>query len=207
MSYMDEQIIQVEKSIQENDTTRHSEDFVQKEVDTQSIFENNITVYGVPINFSERTILNGKGLIFMPTDFEELNSDDISIVYPLGNPPQSVFGNSHLDFTIGFNHTKHSLPSEAMKEFAKVVKVLLEKAGPKVRFFGEGFIQKDNLTMSTLEFTSHTLTDVVYNMMFFSVLDSKVLIGFINFNSKNMKRCKPIAKEVINSFSIFERGQ
>lgn len=207
MGYMDEKIIQVETNIKENDKKRHSEDFVQTEIDTQSIFENNITVYGVPIKFSKRIILNERCSIFMPTDFEELDSDDIAIVYPLGNPPQSVFGNSHFDFTIGFNHTEHSLPSEAMKEFAKVVKVLLEKAGPKVHFFGENFIQKDNLTMSTLEFTSHTLTDVVYNMMFFSVLDAKVLIGFINFNSKNMKRCKPIAKEVINSFAIFERGQ
>ena len=42
--------------------------------------------------------------------------------------------------------------------------------------------------------------DTVYNYMFFSSLEDRVLIGFINFNIKYQERYRPIAEEMIQSF-------
>lgn len=206
MSHLDEKLINIEKDIKKAEEESHTDDQVQKEVSTQSIYDNNITVYGMPIKFGERVILEDKAKIYIPTDFEELDVEEIALLYPLGNKPQTVFGNSYFDFTVGFNHTEHRLPDNLMVEFSKVVKILLEKSGPKVRIFKEDSFNTNGTTISTLEFTSHTLTDVVYNMMFFSSLEERVLIGFINFNSKNLKRNKSIALEVIKSFE-YAKGE
>lgn len=206
MSNLDETLIDIENDMKTAEEESHTDDAVQKEVDTQSIYDTHITVYGMPIQFAERSVLQERAKIYMPKDFEELSAEEIELLYPLGNRPQIVFGNSYFDFTIGFNHTDHKMPDTMMVEFAKVVKTLLEKAGPKVRIFKEDAFEVNETQFSSLEFTSHTLTDVVYNMMFFTSLEEKVLIGFINFNSKNLKRHKAIAMEVIKSF-CFMKGE
>ncbi len=209
MNQSDETLIKLQNEISDMDKKAHEEDEVQKEIDNQSIFDNNITVYGLPIKFSSRQILDGKAKIHMPTDFEELDQEEIAVIYPLGNKPQAVYGNTYFEFSIGFNHTQHNLPDTMMVELRSVVKALLEKAGPKIRIFKEKELinnkgQINETKMSTLEFTSHTLTDVMYNMMFFTSIDDRVLIGFINFSTKNLKRHQAIATEVIKSFEIIK---
>ena len=54
--------------------------------------------------------------------------------------------------------------------------------------------------MSYLELISHSVTDTVYYYIFFSSLEDRVLIGFINFNIKYQERYRPIAEEMIQSF-------
>lgn len=58
--------------------------------------------------------------------------------------------------------------------------------------------------ISSMELISHSITETVYNIMFFSSLEGRVLIGFINFNYKFQERYKPIAREILQSFRFIE---
>jgi hypothetical protein len=140
----------------------------------------------------------------MPEDFREFSQEEINAVYLLGNKPEVVYGNSYLGFSIGFHYTSNEVPNEYMGDFVKIAKMVLEKSGPKVNIYSEKVKKTGNHMVSSLELVSHTVTDTIYNVMFYSSLEGKVLIGFINFNYQYLNRYKTIAEEMLTSFRFIE---
>lgn len=204
MSYKDEELVTMKKKLVEYNEERYSEENIDKEIAEQSIFNNNITIYDIPVNFGEYLLLNEKISILMPTDFNLLDKDIVEKLYPLGNPPQEVYSNSYIDLNIGFSLTGHIITNDAITDFSQVVKSMLEKTGPNVKFYGDNFIKSDENNIAILEFVSHTIDNIIYNLMFFCSIENKVLIGFINFKIENIKRIKPLAREIITSIKILK---
>lgn len=203
MGNVDEEILKQREAMETFEKERFSKETIEKE-NAQSIFDGEIEVNKIPVRFSERELLDNRIGIWMPDDFEELPPETIAAIYLLGNKPDMVFGNSYLTFSIGFHYTEHEVPNEYMGDFAKIARMILDKSGPKVKILSEKVRQTGRHTVSSLELLSHTITDTVYNVMFFSSLEGRVLIGFINFNYKFKDRYRPIAKEILQSFRFVE---
>jgi hypothetical protein len=196
---MDEKILKQKEAMEQFEKQRFSKETIEEE-NKQSIFDGTIQINQIPVSFSERLLLDGSIGIWMPGDFEPLSQEAINAIYLLGNKPDMVFGNTYLNFSVGFHYTDHEVPEEYMGEFGKLAKVLLERMGPKTHIYGQKVRKVGEHTISTLELVSHTVTDSVYNIMFFSSLNRRVLIGFINFNYKYFNRYHSIAEEMLQSF-------
>lgn len=203
MENKDEEILRQQEAAREYERQRFSKETIEEEK-KQSIFDGEILIHKVPVTFAERTLLEDKVGIWMPEDFEELPKEAIEAIYLLGNKPDIVFANDYLNFSVGFHYTQHEVPNEFMGDFLKIVKLILERSGPKVRIISEKIRKTETYTVSKLELVSHTITDTVYNIMFFSSLEGKVLIGFIHFNYSFLERYKPIAEEMWQSFRFIE---
>lgn len=203
MESVDEKIIKQREAMEEFERQRFSRKTIEKE-NEQSIVEGTIEINKIPVEFSERLLFDGQIGIWMPVDFEELSQENINAIYLLGNKPDMVFGNSYLNFSIGFHYTENEVPEEYMGEFGKLARMILERMGPKTNIYAQKTQVKGKHTISWLEFTSHTVTDTVYNIMFFSSFKGRVLIGFINFHYNFLKRYKKIAEEILESFCFKE---
>lgn len=203
MGSIDETILKQRKAMEEFEKQRFSKETIEEEKQ-QSIFEGSININKIPVTFSERALFDDRVGIWMPEDFESLPREAIAAIYLLGNKPELVFGNSYLNFSVGFHYTEHEVPNEYMGDFSKITRMILEKSGPRVRIMSEKSKRIGTHRMSSLELISHSITDTVYNIMFFTSLEGKVLIGFINFNYKYQERYIPIAKEILQSFRFLE---
>lgn len=203
MENVDEKILKQKQMMEEFDKQRFEKETIDKE-NQSSIFDGQIEIHKIPVTFAERTLLDNKIAIWMPEDFEEFTKEEIDAVYLLGNKPDVVYGNSYLNFSVGFHYTSNEVPNEYMGDFLKIAKMVLEKSGPKVTIYSEKVKKKGNHTVSSMELVSHTITDAIYNIMFYSSLNGKVLIGFINFNYNYLNRYKTIAKEMLESFRFVE---
>lgn len=206
MKNIDEEILKQRAAMEQFEKQRFSKETVEKE-NKQSIFAGEILVNKIPVTFAEKLLIENKVGIWMPEDFEALSEEAIAAIYLLGNKPELVMGNSYLTFSVGFHYTQHEVPNEYMGDFLKIAKLTLERSGPKVRIVSEKVQKTGKHTVSSLELISHTVTDSVYNIMFFSSLEGRVLIGFINFNCKFMERYKSIAREMLQSFRFIEDEQ
>lgn len=203
MKNVDEEILKQKNAMEEFEKQRFAKETVEEE-NKQSIFDGEISVNRIPVTFQERLLLDQKIGIWMPDDFEELSPEAIAAIYLLGNKPELVLGNSYLNFSVGFHYTQHEVPNEYMGDFLKIARLTLERSGPKVRIMSEKVRQVGKHTVSSMELISHTITDSVYNIMFFSSLEGRVLLGFINFNYKFLNRYKTIAGEMLESFHFVE---
>lgn len=203
MENVDEKILKQRVAMEEFEKQRFAKETIEEEI-KQSIFDGIIHVNKIPVTFSERTLLQDKIAIWMPEDFEELTPEEIASIYILGNKPELVLGNTYLNLSVGFHYTENVVPNEFMGDFVKIAKVVFNRIGPKVRIISEKVHKVGKHTVSSLECVSHTITDEIYNVMFFSSLEGKVLIGFINFNIKFRERYKAIVDEMLQSFRFIE---
>lgn len=201
MEFMDEQILKVRKQMDEQIKINYSEETIKKELE-QSIYDGNIEINGIPVQFSEREILDGKAVIWMPTDFALMTKEEIERQYPLGNRPQVVYYNSYLPLTVVLNHTVNEIPDQHIQEMAAFAKRMLDRCGPKTKFFLDENFMSGSHHISVLNFTSATLTSIIFNKMFVISLEGRVLIGNINFDNKFSKRYEKLATEIVHSVKI-----
>ncbi len=203
---IDEEIIKQREEMEAFERQRFSKETEEAEKH-QSVFDGEILIHKVPVTFAERPLFSDKVSIWMPEDFEAYTPEMIAAVYLLGNKPDMVFGNSYLNFSVGFRYTEHKVPDAFMGDFPKIVRLVLEQSGPKVRILSEKVRKTEKHTISSLELISHTIEDTVYNVMFFCSLDERVLMGFINFSFRFLDRYKPIAEEMLQSFRFLDEEE
>ena len=180
---------------------RHSDEVVEEEL-KQSIYDDVVTVFGIPVIFKEFDIIEDKAVIRMPSDFIARSEDEIASVYFLGSKPQYVFSNGYLNFMLAFHWTESRIPEDAVFDFLRFAKQAIERIGPKARILEEERLEKDGQKVAILQMIAQTIDSVNYNIMFFTVLEGRLLIGSLTFEQKYRKRLLPLALEIVKSFSI-----
>lgn len=203
MEQADEKILEQKAAALKFEQQCFSDETIGKE-NEQSIFDGTIDIHGISVSFSERKLYDGQVGLWLPDDFMEWTPEMVAESYLLGNKPDFVLGNGYLDFFVGFHDTGNRVPDEQMEEFVKLARLMIERSGPKAAIYSQKVCKAGRRTVSSLELVTHAITGAVYNVMFFSSFQNKVLIGFINFNYKYRKRYRPIAKEILKSFHYIE---
>ena len=179
----------------------HSDEVVEEEL-KQSIYDDVVTIFGIPVIFKEFDIIEDKAVIRMPSDFIARSDDEIASVYFLGSKPQYVFSNGYLNFMLAFHWTESRIPEDAVFDFLRFAKQAIERIGPKARILEEERLGKDGQKTAILQMIAQTIDSVNYNIMFFTVLEGRLLIGSLTFEQKYRKRLLPLALEIVKSFSI-----
>ena len=116
--------------------------------------------------------------------------------------PKLVLGNDYLDLFVGFRYTEHEIPEESMGEFLKIVRMMLEQTGSRIKILAEKETEVGTHAMSSLDLITHASTDNVYHKLFFCLLEEKVLMGFINFSCSH--HYQGIAEEIFQSFRFVD---
>lgn len=179
----------------------HSDEVVEEELQ-QSIYDDVVTVFGIPVIFKEFDIMEDKAVIRMPSDFIARSDDEIASVYFLGSKPQYVFSNGYLNFMLAFHWTESRIPEDAVFDFLRFAKQAIERIGPKARILEEERMERNGQKTAILQMIAQTIDSVNYNIMFFTVLEGRLLIGSLTFEQKYRKRLLPLALEIVKSFSI-----
>lgn len=201
MEYSDELIIKARQERDRFEEARHSQETVEQEI-KQSIYDEVVHVFGIPVQFEDFNIIDGKASIRMPSDFIARSQEEIESVYFLGSKPQYVFSDGFLNFMVALNWTSNAIAEEHIFDFTKFAKNAIERIGPKARILNTEKLQRENGNMSILQFIAQTIDSVNYNVMFFVSLEGRLFIGSINFEQKYAKRLLPLALEMAKSFTI-----
>lgn len=201
MDYIDESIIKAKRQQEEAQKQATSEEAIDKE-NEQSIYDELVTIFGIPVIFKDRNILQNHAVIRMPEDFTERTPEEIASVYYLGSKPQYVFSNEYLGFMLALNWTSNMISNDNIIDFTKAAKALIQRVGPKSRMFKESTLKRNDGNLSILQFTVQTLESINMNVMFFASIDNRLLIGSITFQQKDAKRLNSIALEMAKSFHL-----
>lgn len=199
--FNDSVIMKARQERERIEQARHSDEVVEEEL-KQSIYDDVVTIFGIPVIFKEFDIMEDKAVIRMPSDFIARSDDEIASVYFLGSKPQYVFSNGYLNFMLAFHWTESRIPEDAVFDFLRFAKQAIERIGPKARILEEERLEKDGQKVAILQMIAQTIDSVNYNIMFFTVLEGRLLIGSLTFEQKYRKRLLPLALEIVKSFSI-----
>ena len=198
-------IVKARQAREEMEKHLHSDEVVEEEL-KQSIYDDTVTIFGIPVIFRDKEIIENKAVIRMPSDFISRTQDEIASVYFLGSKPQYVFSNGYLNFMLAFNWTDTRMSQGAVYDFARFAKQAIERVGPASRILDEERLQQDGQEMVILQVIAQTIDSVNYNIMFFTSLEERLLLGSLTFDQKYRKRLLPLALEIVKSFAVKKEG-
>lgn len=206
MGYSDEEILKARKKMEQIEAQRHSKETVEEEI-KQSIYDEMVKIYDIPVAFKEREILDGRATIYLPEDFVSRSQEEIEAVYFLGKPPQYVFSNDYLYFMTSLNWTNNLIPNGQIPDFAKFAKQAIDRVGPKSRIMNEKKLIREEGNLAIIEFLANTIESVNYNVMFLSSVEERLLIGSTTFEQKYTERLLPIASEMAMSLKVIREEE
>ena len=201
MIYTDEAILQARKQMERNEKERHSEKVIKAELE-QSIYDEEVAIFHIPVRFEDKALLDGKVTMRLPGDFTPRTREEIERVYFMGNSPQYVYSNSYLDFALALNWTSHEVPEDLLFDAAKNVRYMMERVGPKMRFLGEEKLDREEGKMVLFKLLANAIDGVSYMNMFCTCVEGRMLMGTLSFDQKLSKRLAPLTDEIVKSLRV-----
>ena len=126
--FSDELIIKARQEQEKMEEARHSEEVVEQEI-LQSIYDEVVYIFAIPVVFKDIELLDGKARMRMPEDFTARTEEEIASVYCLGTKPQYVFSNGYLRFMVALNWTSNLIADGNIFDFTRFAKQAIERIG------------------------------------------------------------------------------
>lgn len=147
----------------------------------------------------EKKVLNDKISLLLPLDFKLMDNETLIIKYPnTGNRPTEVYTNDKGSINIAFNHTTNALRKEELSQVKTVIRQqLLNTKG--VTIINSSSVKINNIDFVIIEFMSKAIDTEIYNKMFITSLENRLLLGTFNCTSKDLNTWKPISNKIISS--------
>ena len=154
------------------------------------------------IGFEERTLLDGKIKIRMPSHFMILPLEVAELKYPSANRPPVIYGNGNASINITFNHTETPLEETEVELFKEYMAANLPNSQTDGEWVGDGLEEINGQTLGYCEFIVPAGEVNIYNILFFLSLEGKALLCSFNCIEKEMEDWQPIARGMLRSLNI-----
>ena len=146
-----------------------------------------LVVYLLAINSNlvEKSILDGKGTTLLPSDFELMSEEMLNAKYPpTSRRPSEVYTDYKAEINVILDHTRDQVSSEGLvsikdkmvSQFSRVPGMTLLNHQMRAIHGREFFL---------VEFISPALDTEVYNLMFGTSYQGRLLMGTFNYTVAN----------------------
>lgn len=149
-------------------------------------------------SYKEVTACGGLLSLSIPREFTVMTPEMINVKYPRSNSrPKEVFTNEAHNVNIGLTLTTEPITPEKLPSFESTLVSQL-RAG-KVEGLRSNIEKINGQDFIILEFSNKAIDTKVYNLMFITDVDGRILIGTFNCVSRLLDEWKPKGMEIISS--------
>ena len=154
------------------------------------------------IDLETRLLLNNKIELKIPKGFEVMSEELINLKYPSERRPTIVYSNESGGINVALNHTENKASQEMIPKFHENFVRLFKQIYPSAEWKDDGVKTINNKEIGYLELITPAIDTEIYNLIFFTDLDHKLLICTFNCTKKNIEEWTPAAKEIMNSLRV-----
>lgn len=174
-----------------------------KQQEKQSL-ESNENAKSYKIELFKSSALKNKMHLLLPVDFKLMSDEEILVKYSrASSTPQEAYSNSSGTISLAFNHTSNALSPldlpDFRQSFARQFKSTLG-----IDFIGSSMKKINGRDFATLEFISPAMDSKIYNLMFLTSLDDRLLICTFNCTENEMEKWKSTSQKIMNSIKVVE---
>ncbi len=152
----------------------------EREETVKNIKDGTVLVAGENIDFQEREVLQGKMWMWMPDGFGPLSKELARLKYPNENRPDVIYTNAETTVNITFSHKRETLKEGQEEEIRGYMKEIVEKVQPASEMLEVGTVEAEKGRLAWFDFVTPAIDTDIYNLMFFSALKGRLLIGSCN---------------------------
>ena len=157
------------------------------------------TAFIAAVELETKSILNNKVELKIPHDFDIMSEELMKVKYPSERRPTLVYSNQSGGINIALNHTQNKASQELISAYQDNMLKTFKNLYPSAEWKGNGINTINGKQVGYLELVTPAMDTEIYNLIFFTDLDGKLLLCTFNCTVKSMNEWTPTAKEIMNS--------
>ncbi len=160
------------------------------------------TGFTTTIDLETKSLLNGKVELKVPKDFNIMSEELMKLKYPSERRPTLVFSNESGGINVALNLIQNQANQKMIPAYKDNFVQTFKNIYPSAEWIDSGVKTINGKEVGFLELVTPAIDTEIYNLMFFTDLDGKLLLCTFNCTKKSIDEWTPIAKEIMNSLKI-----
>lgn len=157
------------------------------------------TAFTVAIDLETKSLFNDKVELKIPKGFDIMSEELLELKYPTERRPTLVYTNESGGINVTLKLTKNRASQQLISTYKDSFIQTFKYLHPLAEWEDSGIKIINGKKVGYLELITPAIDTDIYNLMFFTDLDGKMLLCSFNCTKKNIKEWKPTAKEIMNS--------
>ena len=138
----------------------------------------------------------------IPKDFEIMSEEMMKIKYPADQRPTLVYTNESGSVNVALNWTESRANQDLIVPYTDNFVQIFQNMYPSADWKESGTTNINGMKVGYLELVTPAIDTEIYNLMFFTNLEHRLLLCTFNCTKKDLKEWKSSAKEIMNSLKI-----
>lgn len=154
------------------------------------------------IQLENRSLFNNKIELLVPKDFFPMSKEMLELKYPQQNRPTYVLTNENGTVNIGFRQLPMAGDEKMIASYMDIIKLTFQRTFPDATWKGNGTILVDGKNMNYLKVITRAVDQKIYNYIFLTGLEGKILMGTFNCTEKLLPKWETTAEIIVRSLHI-----
>lgn len=154
---------------------------------------------GKTVKLAELSLFSDKLSLLIPDSFDVMSDDMAKLKYPTDHRPTLIYTNEDATVNIAFHHTEDAVTDQEIDEYLTLLKQSFTNAYPSAEFYDSDVIKINSKKVGYVELLSQAVDTDIYNLIWFTVLDGRLLLMSFNCTEELMDDWEPIAKTIMDS--------
>jgi len=146
------------------------------------------------ISFSD-----GNVEIMIPEDFKIMSEEMLKLKYPSANRPTIVYTNDSGSINVALNLTTSSASQDLIPQFKEALQNTFKQVYPSAKWKDNGINTINDKRVGYLELVTPAIDTEVYNLIFFTDVNSQLLLCTFNCTVQYLEEWQSIGHEIMNS--------
>lgn len=150
------------------------------------------------VQFERKELFKDKLSIMLPVSFVTLPQKLAKIKYSSQQRPQVIKTSRDTTVNLGMSMADVEIYEENIKQLRNQTQEALKRLNPTFIFYDSN-IETKNVPLGWFEFKSYGIDSDVYNLMFISIIDGKILHGTFNCDYEDTLEWRDAARQMMYS--------
>lgn len=147
--------------------------------------------------FQEREILKGQMWIWLPDGFTLLGKELVKVKYPNESRPDLIYTNTETTVNISFSHKREKMDAGQEGEVRDQIGEVIQNLYPTCGILDRGSVRAGEHEAAWMDFVTPAIDTPIYNLMFFTPLRGRLLMGSCNCLAQDQEDWKELFVQMI----------
>ena len=157
------------------------------------------TAFTSTIELEIKKLLDNKVELKIPKNFDIMSEELMRLKYPSERRPTLVYSNESGGINVALNLTQNKASQDLIFAYKDNFVKTFKNLYPSAEWKDSGVKTINGKKVGYIELITPAIDTKIYNLMFFTDLDGKLLLCTFNCTKKSINEWTPTAKEIMNS--------
>ena len=153
-------------------------------------------------DLEKRRIYTNRVEILVPKGFTNMPAAMVNRKYPSANRPNVIFTDADGTVNVAFNHTTNRVTQAQMEAVKESMVASFKRSFPSAKWRGSGVRVINGRKVGYCELVTPAADQNVYNLLFFTDLDGRLLMCTFNCIEKKLGEWQEPARQIMRSLVV-----